>query len=371
MRKYLSSILLCFVCCSQSLAQSPSLTDYLRTAPAKVRGQIEFEDSHSIYRSSHGPISLITSGIRKDKPINFEFNEQEISLHTDKALYVSVAGIPVNITNITYDARTRKIGVNSSFFGTRLCSPLIEKHVRSEIQRQFGTKLQTAFNRLAVLRQQRSLVDTNNVLDQVVHAFDGDGKGTGLPSFHGDLSVVNPVARDITVDIDKNLSADLKAGDQLETTLQFRAPRGQHLQIKGLTFYSPDTIRLHSPKTSKQSIKAVDLRVLSVTEEGGFQVTATNGIDDTVSNGVNAGKVLVAFIKLAQHQMTGAPDCESITAVQQFINGQARTGLQDYIKNHRTELVRAGATPQLLRALETDSDPFRGLAEASSTRRRI
>jgi hypothetical protein len=347
MRKLCLSLLIVLNSVSQALAESPSLVDYLRKAPATVSGQIQFEAQHRIYSKG-----LVSSGIRKDKSIGFGFDEHHVELYSKNAIYVSVAGVPVNITKLTYDNRTGQITVKSDVLGTGLQLGLIEKKVREQVQRQFQPKLRVAFERLSHLREQRTLGDASSVLKEIAHAFDSDGprKGNVLPSFRGDLTLlVSPVLADQTVKIGA-INADIKKGDALQNTIFFRKPNNAQLQLKGFTFASSKGIRVREEKSSSKTIKAVTLNSVSLSEELGFQFQGTNVGDDVI----DVVNLVGGALALADHgNMKALNDCQHSEVVQDtVINSKTRGKVINYVKEYRTEFLKAGATPELLRAIE-------------------
>ncbi len=350
MRKLGLSLLILLVCAAQAHAESPSLVDYLRKAPATVSGQIQFDDKHSIYKKG-----FVSSGIRKDKSIGFDFDEHHVQLNSKNAIYVSVAGVPVNITKLNYDNRTGQIAVRSDIMGTGINAPMIEKKVRAEVQRLFQPKLKTAFEHLSKLRQQRTLGDASSVLHEIARAFQNNGpkKGMGLPSYRGDLTLtVSPVAKDQTVTIGK-LDADLKKGDALYSTIYFRKPKSAKLQLSGLSFTSAHGIRVRHDETSKKTVKAVILKGFSASEQDGFQIQGTNVGDDVI----NTFQLLTGIIKLADSgNPTALNDCQPTDVVQDSINTKARGKVLEYVKRYRTDFLEAGATPALILAIENSRE---------------
>jgi hypothetical protein len=349
MRKLLWSLLILITCSTQAFAQSPSLADYLRKAPATVSGQIQFEAQHKIYSKG-----LVSSGIRKDKSIGFGFDEHHVELYSKNAIYVSIAGVPVNITKMTYDNRTGQISVQSDVLGTGLKLKLVEKKVREQVQKQFQPKLRVAFERLSHLREQRTLGDASNVLREIAHAFDAEGspKGGTLPSFRGDLTLlVAPVIDDQTVKIG-SINADIKKGDALQSTIYFRKPSNSRLQLKGFSFASNKGIKVREEKTSNKTVKAVILDGISISEENGFQIEGTNVGDDLI----NTVQLVTGALQLADGNAKALKDCEPSNVVQDTINAKTRTKVKDYVKEYRAEFLKAGATPELLRAIENTTE---------------
>lgn len=326
----------CVVQAAASESQ-PTLADYVKRSPAYVTGQIEFSQPHGVFHRDVFGRSVFVALIRPHQPIDIHLTESGISLTSKSGLRVSVAGIPVNITRLTYDDVTGEVRATSSVLGTRVGSDWIEARAEEAVERSYGPKLRKAFGHVRSLRSQNSLVDTNRVLNAIVHSFDSerkDGKpGRALPTFDGHLTLVTRVVRDQEIRVG-SVIAEVEAGDRLSTTVMIHVPSRRKLQIRGVIFTSNLGVLL----------KNVVLHSFSATEESGFRVDAQSGIDGAITS---AELVLSA---LAGHGSSGRA-----TVVEDLVERKAQAKVSSFAVEHRAALVKAGLTPALIDALARDN----------------
>lgn len=317
-----------------------SLTDFVKPSPAFVSGRITFEKPHRVFRHDVIGRSLFSASIRAGEPIDVTLTESKITLSSEKGLRISVAGVPVDITRLTYDDRTGQVKATSAILGTRLESDWIEARAEEAVERKFGPKLRTAFRHLKTLRAQSSLEDTGRVLNAVVDSFKTERKpgakpGSALPTFDGHLTLVFPVVRDEAIRIGK-ATARLEEGDRLATTVMIRVPSRRKLQIRGVVFTSNLGVR----------IGVVTLNAFSATEEGGFQLSAQNGIDGAITGTV-----------FALGALSGSWSTESSDVVQSHVEGKVAAKVTDFASRNEQRLLKVGMTPALVRALKVQPRP--------------
>ncbi len=361
--------ILAFILCSPSFAQAegqradeiPTLTEYFRTAPVYIVGRIRFEKAHRLFHDEVAGIRVLEGSLQPNHDLNLWLSKTELRIRTKGGLRVSVAGVPVTVTKLNYSNKTGVVEVESSILGFDAGNFYAEKRMAEEIKNRFQPKLQEAFARLVLIRQQKNLGSAGDALNDVIHVFSpppkpGAKRGTPLPTFVGEISLITIAPSDQSVRVGK-LVADIQEGDALESSVLLRVPSRSKAQIRGLMFSSSKGLVLRKPEGSKHDVKTATLSGFSATENYGFQLDATNGADAIISG----TQLLIGLIRIADRGVM--PTEESLsgvrgsTLIQNVINAKAKNGLREFVQNNRADLLKAGATPELLNALEVDHPP--------------
>lgn len=335
---------LSLVCVSHAGAETrqlPTLSQYLKGSSSYVTGQIRFERPHRVFCHDVLGQSLFDARIRANQPIGILLTESGITLTSKHGLRISVAGIPVDITRLSYDDRTGEVRAKSSVLGTRVASHWIEARAEEAVEREFGPKLREAFTHVKTLRAQNSLADVGHVLNAVVDSFKSRrkggkaGGGHPLPNFEGQLTLVTPIARNEAFRVGprdgRGVVGQLEAGDQLSLTVMIHVPSRRKLQIRGVIFTS--NLGVH--------LKNLVLHSFSALEESGFRIDAENGID-----GVLSGAELVLSTLAGERYSAGGS-----TVVENMIEAKISSRVAAFATKHRAGLLRAGVTPELVQAL--------------------
>ena len=332
----------------------PTLTDYIRTAPVYLIAHVKFEKPHRLFHSEIAGREYLRAYIRKDQELRIRVSKTDLQINTVDGLRLSIAGIPINITSLHYNNVTREVQAKSSLLGVDAGNFYVEQRVAKEIKNKFLPKLQEAFARLLKVRQQQSLSAAGDMLNSVINVFKdepkpGQKRGPPLPTFTGSLTLVTQVTQSLTLGFGE-VVADLQEGDVLSTTLMVRVPCRAKMQVRGFMFNSATGIGLRQAQTTSESIKRAILTSFWATEGDGFQIAATNGADSMIDSIVGGANLLVGI--LAFGSKTSPLKINQSTLIQGFINAKAQKGLSQYVIDNRPKLLKAGATPELLDALE-------------------
>jgi hypothetical protein len=335
----------------QPAEQYPSLIEYMRTAPVYLSGQIRFEKAHGLFHDTIKGRKYLVGELQPNKDLNFQLNKTELQITTRGALKITVGGIPISVTSLKYNNVTGIVEAHNSILGIDAGDFYVERRIAYEIKKRFGVKLKEAFYKLSLVRKQKNLAQAADMLNAVVNVFDdppkaGEPHGPYLPTFDGMLTLNTDIPIDQTLQLGPAI-ADLKSGDELRSSLVVRVPSHEKMQIRGVVFSSDYGINLREKKTSQKSIKHVLLQSFSASEEGGFQITASNGGDDLIDNAI----LLAGFMRLADN--LPPDDVAKSDLVQNIINKKAENGLGNYVREHRAELQKAGVTSALLDAIES------------------
>jgi hypothetical protein len=333
----------------------PTLTEYLKTAPVVLSGQIHFEKAHRLFHDEIGGRTYLEGSLQPNQDLDVTLSKTELEIKTKGGLLVTLAGVPVTVTSLKYNNVTGVVDAHSAVIGIDAGDFYIERRIAREIKTRFQPKLKEAFVRLALVRQQKSLSEAANMLNAVIGVFKSEPKpgakpGTPLPTFAGTLTLITQVTDDQSVSVGPAV-ADLRGGDYLQSGVIVRVPSRGKMQIRGVMFTTNFGILLRQAQTSQKSVKTATLHGFYATEESGFQINATNGGDDLI----NGAGLLLNLIRVADHQAPSGVSQTQSTLIQSLINAKAEKGLSQYVSQHRPELLRAGATPELLNALESSN----------------
>jgi hypothetical protein len=358
-------LVLSLLCAMQGSAQTPeqlpTLTEYFKTAPLYLVGRVRFEKAHRLFHDQIAGMNYLEGSLQPDKDLNIWLSRDELRIKTNGGLLVRLAGVPVTVTALKYNHHTHEVYVESATLGIDAGNFYVEKRMAQEIKTRFEPKLEEAFAKLVQIRQQQTLSAAGDALNAVIEVFSpkpkpGAKRGTPLPTFVGEVSLITLVPRAQTVRIGKAV-ADIEKNDSLESSILLRAPSRKKVQIRGLMFSSAKGLVVRTPEGSAHGIKTATLNSFSATEDYGFQLDGTNGADALISG----TRLMISLIRVADRGIapTEAAFTETKPAnlIQQIINAKAQDGLRDFVRSHRADLLKAGATPELLNALEVDHPP--------------
>ncbi len=339
----------------------PTLAEYFRSAPLFMVGSIQFEKDHQIFHDQVAGVNYLKGTIQAHRNLNIWLSRDELRIQTKGGLRVSLAGVPISVTSLKYNNRNGQVEVESSTLGIDVGNFYIEKKMASEIKKKFQAKLHRAFSRLVLIRQQKTIDDASSMLNEVINVFknnrQGAKRGKPLPTFTGDVNLVTLVPQNTVVRIG-SVAAELTVGDALISSVLIRAPSRGKVQIRGVQFSSAQGIVLHKNTGTSQGILRATLKSVSATETYGFQLDATNGVDDLISG----ARVLSTLSRVGRHNPAATASdltdelsrVEPSLLIQKIINAKAQGGLKFYVLSHRDELLKSGASPALVDALAVD-----------------
>jgi hypothetical protein len=363
--KILLLIVMTLISGAQSFAQAPdqfpTLPEYFKTAPLFLVGRVRFEKAHRLFHDQVAGFNYLEGSLQPNKDLNVWLSREELRINTDGGLLVRLAGVPVKVTALKYNNISREVYVESSTLGIDTGNHYVERRMAQEIKTRFEPKLQEAFSRLVLIRQQRTLGAAGEALNAVIEVFSpppkpGAKRGTPLPTFVGELSFITLVPEAQTVQVG-NFVADIKKDDSLESSVLIRAPSRKKVQIRGLMFRSTKGLLVRTPEGTSSGIKTAVLKSFSATEEYGFQLEGTNGADALISG----TRLMINLIRVADQGLAPTEasfsDTKPATVIQNIINAKAHDGLREFVRIHRADLLKAGATSELLNALEIDHPP--------------
>jgi hypothetical protein len=189
-----------------------TLVNYLREAPMELHGGFEFDQTVRLGGTSVGPlrvpIEMFLNRSRGDnsRGMSFALSESELRLNTDRDLSIRILGIPapVNIRNISYrEPGGFRVDVRMPL-GIPLGQREIETGIREHLEKEFATKMQTAFQQLRTLRAQKNLSDIGRVTSEIRNIFTSGPGATAvaLPGIRGTigLSLVEERGRQLGLD---------------------------------------------------------------------------------------------------------------------------------------------------------------------------
>lgn len=348
MVRFLVLFLFVSVASAADAAKAPidSVIDVLRETPATLQGEISLDQTTEVFRKD---ISVITVKLRVNgsKPISYELNEHHLELVPDKALTLSIQGIPVNIQRISYDHAKNKFSVKTETplgLGQEKLNETIEK----TLNEQYRPKVVKAYEELSKIRSQRNLEEVKKVIESIGNIF-ATGKGTPLPGLKGDVKLIFDV-KDKKVFSFGDWKAHVDAGDNFSAGISFVRSNNK-LAINSVELNSKKGLLFHG-KTKYPEVVSVTVSQLKL-DENGTTFVHRPGIRDTIAG---FGLVKGLLQTLSGQPVTGIPsscNCDvPLTTVESMINESIDKQIRKLVKIHRQKLLDAKFSPELLAAFE-------------------
>ena len=338
--------------------EEQALVEYFRKTPVSLNGRIQFEEPVRLFHEDMAGFDVLEGSLRPHTDLYISLSRTHLEITSAGGLILYIGGLPVSVLSLNYDNVTGAVDIKSKVLGFR-GSSYVESWMAAKLQKKFCPKLKLAFAKIVQVRQQNSLTDAGVIVDEVINVFKehkpGSKPAPPLPTFGGELTLTTPIATPQVFQIGP-LVAALEEGDTLSSTALIRVPRHSRLQIRGLLFGSSKGIHLRTPGATPGSLKTAILNGFSATEGEGLKIEATNGVDDAI----NGLAVLVAIAKAGSRHSSRDANADTVLKdfsptklIQQLVEAKARGGLREYVVTNRPRLLAAGATVELLKALES------------------
>jgi hypothetical protein len=329
-----------------------NLVGMLSSTPASLTGDIAV-GSDILLGESRVPIGPIHAKasveLRKSVSMDYYLTENTLSLNTNKALVIKVAGVVFKINSISYN--------KNGHFSVDLNSPLLEKtlekKVAAAIEERYKAKMDLAFKQLSEIRHQKTGRDAKAVIDGILEIFKAPGNAPS-PFDHvllsGNVKLNFEFPRKETLEVTDKYVADVQAGDQVSARGKFTRQNGKY-NVSEIEFSSYKGVIFRPENKSQLALETLKVTDVMITDRG-IEPTMVTGAEQTL-NGIGQ---LVAIITSAQGvaSLGARPDCDPrIDGIQQMLQKQLHGQLIPLIRQHRTALIQAGIDPKLLSALES------------------
>lgn len=329
-----------------ALASTPVATviDYLKETPAAVSGNISIDTPLQVYSGSKMMIP-IGMNVRAKKGIGFSFSEQHLQINTDDAIALTIGGIPFRVKEIYYHAQTGRFKVRTDTplnIGEKSLNEAIEKQLNDH----YRPKVLKAFQELKSLRSAKRLNEVNKVIQSIKQIF---ATGTGnTPTVRGsiDLQFYPPANRRLKI---HQWNADIQKGDAISFGMDFVQPSNGYMRVSGVDFRSSKGIRF-SGKTSVPEIASVNFRHMRA-DGNGINFNYDIGAEEVISGFI----LLIGAVKAASgHPGDLMRECDPVKlqSIRRTIDGNLRNEIAQMIRVHRQHLLAAGASRELLAALD-------------------
>lgn len=332
---------------SQLIYASPLATpliNYLRETPASIGGSISLDQDFQLYSGKKGIFS-VGMKVNSKKPIHYSFSEDYLSIDSFEGMSLTIAGFSFNVRSIYFNEKTGKFKVKTST-PLDIGAASLSSQIEEVLNEQYKPKMVRAFQELKTLRSKQSLRDVNEVITTLSKIFSTESSTT-LPTIRGSASLVfkPPANKDLRLDTWK---AQIKGGDYVFLGMDFTKTSG-NFTVNGVRFASQQGIRI-SGKTDFPEINSILFKSMEADGKG-----ITFNYDLGAEEVVTGFKILIGTIQA----YSGSPDnllreCNPVRleAIRRMIDQNLRREIAEMIRIHRKALLSAGASPQLLAALD-------------------
>lgn len=327
-------------------ANSPvgTVVDYLRGTPALVRGTISLDGVHQIYKGKKG-IFDIGMKINATKPISFSFSEKNLSISSDQGLSLTIQGIPIKVTNINYQEHSGKFQVQTDT-PLGLGEKMLNSHIEKVLNDHYKPKMIKAFRELKSIRSQKSLNDVNQVISSIAGIFSTE-KQVPLPVIRGNVQLGFYAQGDKNLKLDK-WSAGIKAHDAITFGMDFVKTKSS-IVVNAVNIRSSQGIRI-SGKTKFPEIASINFKDLEADAQG-IKVNYDIGAEEVI---VGFQILLGVLQSYSGHPSNVLNECDPVRleSIRKSLDENLRKEIAVMIRVHRKSLIKAGASPQLLAALD-------------------
>lgn len=319
---------------AQSSPEAPKRTfvEYLKdTSKVRIRGDMKLKSDFNAGAAT----------VRKDQNIEFSFNINELFIHSDEGIRFYVGPIPVNIDFIHYDNRTKEFKVQTEILGigTRLGAATVE----AEIKEAFGKKLEAASLKLRNLLSVSTLKDSQKVLAEIVGIFTAGSEGESFPDVTGRMDLDIVPQRDELVTIPGGV-IEMKQGQDFSIGGEFRTVNNE-FKIPSMSMNS--RYRLGFMREG-QTEPEILLSYLGVSEAAGFSASYENVYDNDLKTVVGTLVLLAAAIERRRPDVNF---CQELEIFKDVIDKAFSMSITQFIDSYRSQLLAAGATDKLLKAI--------------------
>lgn len=320
-----------------------TIVDMLRETPASIVGNISLGAPMQIWEDKSG---FIDYGLRikRNQDIGYSFSDKHISINTEKAIELTVQGVPIKVKSIYYHEQTGKFEVKTDL-PLGIGEKALNAHLSKKITELYKPKVQKAFAELKSLRAKKSLSDINKVISSITSIF--STSTAPLPTITGSMDLVFTPNQNKTLKLDQ-WTAQIKKDDYISAGMTF-VRRNGHIAVTGLDFRSHKGIRI-SGKTNYPEIASVNFSSLRA-DHTGIHFNYDIGAEELI-----AGFRLILNVIKAHSGHPGdlTKECDPVRleAIRKSIDGNLKREIAEMIRLHRKTLAGNGISPQLLAALD-------------------
>ncbi len=307
-------------------------------------GRIYIDRPLQLYSGSKAmvPVGMM---VAPHKGINYGFSEKHLRIDSEEGIILSVAGLKLKVKNVSYHADTGRFEVQTDTplnIGEKSLNQAIEKHLDD----YYRPKIMRAFKALKTLREKRNLHDVNKVIGSIVGIF-SDGQGVA-PTVSGDMELrFFPLSnRRLRL---HQWNAEIKKDDVITFGMDFVKPGSTPLKINAVNFISSRGIRI-SGKTSFPEIASVNFQEMHASGNG-IRFNYDIGAEEVISGFM----LLMNAVKMASgHPGDILQECDPvrIQSIRKSLDNNLRNEIALMIRTHRSLLLNAGASRELLAALD-------------------
>lgn len=322
-----------------------TMVDMLRETPASVSGDISMDGPLQLWEDKSG---LIDYGLRvkAKRSIGFSFSEQHISINTEKAIELTIQGVPVKVTSIYYHAQTGKFEVKTDL-PLGIGEKALNAHLSKRITEMYKPKVLKAFKVLKDLRQTNKLSDVAAVTGVITNIFTEGSPPTHIPVIRGNVELAFHPKGNRKLKLDQ-WNAEIKAGDSISASMNF-VRNGKNLSVGVVEFRSMKGIRI-TGKTNHPEIASVNFNYLRA-DSSGINFNYEIGAEEVLTG----FRLLMNVVKAHAgnpHDLLNECDPVRLESIRKSIDGNLKREIAAMIRTHRRTLLGNGISPQLLAALD-------------------
>ncbi len=289
---------------------------------------------------------LIDYGLRikKNQDIGYSFSDKHISINTEKAIELTVQGVPIKVRSIYFHEETGKFEVKADL-PLRIGERELNAHLSKKITELYKPKVLKAFAELKSLRAKKNLSDINSVIKSITSIF--STRTVSLPTIRGSMDLVFSPQENRNLKLDQ-WSVRIKKGDYIKAGMSFVRKNG-HIALTGLDFRSQKGIRI-SGKTDYPEIASINFNNLRA-DQSGIHFNYDIGAEEVIAG----FRLMMNVVKAYAGQpgdLTRECDPVRLEAIRKSIDGNLRREIAKMIRLHRKTLAGNGISPQLLAALD-------------------
>ncbi|GEM_PF-2713508 len=321
-----------------------SLIDYLRETPASIGGSITLDKSLQLYSGKKG-IFPVGMRVNAKENIHYSFTEDFLSIDSEEGLTLTIAGINFQVKNIYFNQRTGKFKVRTKT-PMDIGAATLSSQVEQVLNEHYRPKMMRAFQELKSIRSRQSLRDVNQVITTITSIF-STGITTPIPTIRGSASLIFNPRTNKNLKLDQ-WKAEIKQGDYLVLGMDFTKSSNGML-VNGVEFKSQQGIRI-SGKTNFPEINSILFKEMTANGHG-----ITFGYDIGAEEVVAGFRILFATLQTYSRSSGDIfKECDPVRleGIRKLIDGNLRREIAEMIRIHRKSLLNAGASPQLLAALD-------------------
>ncbi|MBD63577.1 MAG: hypothetical protein CME62_00080 [Halobacteriovoraceae bacterium] len=320
---------------------------FIGQSKVKAKGHVTFKKSFTLKETSSQTLIgriPVKAWIKANKKISYNYNFHEFYLSTDGGIQLSINGVKVDVTHLSYNSSTGKFKTRTNVaFGFR--SSYIEKETESQLNELFARRMNLAFRKLKnVLRSNTVQVGAERILS-VLEVFKVGGMDISFPAYETTNTLLVVSQKNQSIQIEPKIYAGVKKNQYLSFSVRHRWT-GRNLYITGIVF-NPGNQQLTLKRSRGGSLLEVYIRGISMTENVGYQIAHTNSIDTLATSlGIIFG---VALNNASGNYRYRA---SSVSFAQDFMDAYISGGMREFVASNKSTLRSAGFSPQLIRALE-------------------